>query len=87
MFSGGVGLWATAKRVAERQTEQRMLYRGGCMTIAPVPCPHCTRGTVTGTNGQRWRCTYCQGTGERPASVEEERQSEWLSPVDEDDES
>ncbi len=36
---------------------------------AVVPCPHCIRGTYEGTNGQRWRCGTCGGSGQVPAPV------------------
>ena len=37
----------------------------GC-SPAPTPCPHCTRGTTTGPNGEVWRCYFCGGTGYEP---------------------
>lgn len=32
------------------------------MTIV-VTCPRCVRGTWTRSDGSRWRCAYCKGTG------------------------
>lgn len=37
----------------------------GC-SPAPTPCPHCTRGTTTGPNGESWRCSYCGGSAVMP---------------------
>lgn len=28
-----------------------------------VVCPRCVRGSVTGPNGEHWRCAFCGGTG------------------------
>jgi hypothetical protein len=28
-----------------------------------VPCDRCVRGTVEGTNGTFWRCSFCGGVG------------------------
>lgn len=28
-----------------------------------APCPRCTRGTWTDSNGSAWRCCFCGGTG------------------------
>jgi hypothetical protein len=32
----------------------------------PTPCPHCTRGTRIGPNGEAWKCHHCGGTGREP---------------------
>ena len=39
---------------------------GSSRPDGPTPCPHCTRGTTTGPNGEVWRCHFCGGSGVTP---------------------
>jgi hypothetical protein len=56
--AGAVDLLEQAALVAA--TNQGALFTPDADRVAG--CPYCSRGGVTGPNGEAWRCAFCHGT-------------------------